>query len=303
MTITGANFAEASGVSFGSTAATSFTVNSANSITAVSPAGTGTVDVTVTGPGGTSAAGAGDRFEYVLPSSSLPPSVSTLSPSQGPSSGGTTVTITGSSLDSVTAVKFGAIAAASFTVGSNSSITAVAPAQAPGVVDVTVTNATGTSQASKRDLFTYLPASAAVTGVATATGGVLGFGASSGGLCSVKLISKRIAVQRPSRAALRLLVSGAGRCVGKLRLRVKLKAAHGRFVLKTIATAVFSAPAGRGVVIKTKLNAAGRRLLARGHGRLNASITITRVTPVPLLAQSASVRLMRVRARRAVRKH
>src|SRR6185437_15766225 len=50
VTITGANFSEATAVSFGATPAASFTVNSASSITAVSPAGTGVVDVTVTTP-------------------------------------------------------------------------------------------------------------------------------------------------------------------------------------------------------------------------------------------------------------
>ena len=47
VTITGTNFSGATAVSFGGTAATGFTVNSATSITATSPAGTGTVDVTV----------------------------------------------------------------------------------------------------------------------------------------------------------------------------------------------------------------------------------------------------------------
>ena len=50
---------------FGTTAATTFTVNSATSITATAPAGAaGTVDVTVTGPGGTSTTGAADHFTY-----------------------------------------------------------------------------------------------------------------------------------------------------------------------------------------------------------------------------------------------
>jgi hypothetical protein len=52
-------------VDFGSTAATSFTVNSATSITATSPAeSAGTVNVTVTTPGGTSATSYHDQFTY-----------------------------------------------------------------------------------------------------------------------------------------------------------------------------------------------------------------------------------------------
>ena len=63
--ITGTNFTGATAVDFGSTAATSFTVNSATSITATSPAGTGTVDVTVTTSFGTSATSSADQFTYV----------------------------------------------------------------------------------------------------------------------------------------------------------------------------------------------------------------------------------------------
>ena len=52
VTISGADFTGATAVDFGSTPATSYTVNSATSITAVSPAGSGTVEVTVTNASG-----------------------------------------------------------------------------------------------------------------------------------------------------------------------------------------------------------------------------------------------------------
>jgi hypothetical protein len=69
VTITGANFTGVAAVSFGSSPAASFTVNSATSVSAVSPAhGAGTVDVTVTGPSGTSPPVAADDFTFVLPS-------------------------------------------------------------------------------------------------------------------------------------------------------------------------------------------------------------------------------------------
>jgi hypothetical protein len=54
VTLTGTGFTGATAVSFGATAATSFTVVSATQITAVAPAGTGTVQVTLTTVGGTS---------------------------------------------------------------------------------------------------------------------------------------------------------------------------------------------------------------------------------------------------------
>lgn len=64
VTITGRNFIGASAVKFGSSEAESFTVESESSISAVSPAGTGPVQVTVSSPAGTSTGEAGDRFSY-----------------------------------------------------------------------------------------------------------------------------------------------------------------------------------------------------------------------------------------------
>jgi len=65
--ITGANLAEETSVHFGQASATSVTVNSATSITAVSPPGSGVVDVTVTTPAATSVTTQADRFTYTDP--------------------------------------------------------------------------------------------------------------------------------------------------------------------------------------------------------------------------------------------
>jgi hypothetical protein len=65
VTIEGSGFDAASTVSFGASAASSVTFNSATSITAVSPPGTGNVEVTVTTPhAGTSAPTKKDVFKY-----------------------------------------------------------------------------------------------------------------------------------------------------------------------------------------------------------------------------------------------
>jgi hypothetical protein len=64
VTVTGSNLSGATAVKFGTAAATNVTVNSPTSITATAPAGSTTVDVTVTTPGGTSRAGPGDQFTY-----------------------------------------------------------------------------------------------------------------------------------------------------------------------------------------------------------------------------------------------
>jgi hypothetical protein len=100
-----------------------------------------------------------------------PPVVSGVSPNSAPelsSACAPTVTVTG--LDFVTnqtTVKFGTVAASSVNVTSPESLTAVAPAQAAGTVDVTVTTPAGTSQTSGSDQFTYVPDTTAPTTTAT----------------------------------------------------------------------------------------------------------------------------------------
>ncbi|MDB5313637.1 MAG: hypothetical protein JWO38_7839, partial [Gemmataceae bacterium] len=169
VTITGTSFTNATAVKFGTVAAMSFTVNSATSITAVIPAGAaGAVDITVTTPGGTSAASAADRFTYAVVLA-----VGGVAPNAGPLAGGTSVTITGTNFTGATSVKFGSVAATSFTVNSPTSITAVAPAGAAGVVDITVTTPTGTSPVSVNDQFTYA-AVPAVTAIIPSAGPLAG---------------------------------------------------------------------------------------------------------------------------------
>jgi IPT/TIG domain len=62
--ITGSGFTGATAVLFGPARASEFTVESDTALVAVSPAGSGSVDVTVTTPAGTSPAVADDRFSY-----------------------------------------------------------------------------------------------------------------------------------------------------------------------------------------------------------------------------------------------
>jgi hypothetical protein len=66
VTITGTNFTSASTVRFGATTATNVSCPGTTRCTATSPAGAaGTVDITVTTPGGISATSAADQFTYV----------------------------------------------------------------------------------------------------------------------------------------------------------------------------------------------------------------------------------------------
>lgn len=83
------------------------------------------------------------------------PIVSGLNPTGGSTAGGTLVTVNGTGFTGASAVKFGATAATSFNVINDSTISAVAPAQAAGTVDVTVTTTKGTSTANNASKFTY----------------------------------------------------------------------------------------------------------------------------------------------------
>jgi hypothetical protein len=81
--------------------------------------------------------------------------VTGVSPGQGPSAGGTAVTITGHGFVAGARVRFGSAAATHVVVHSPTSITATSPAGSPGTVDVVVTTSRGTSATSPADRFTY----------------------------------------------------------------------------------------------------------------------------------------------------
>ncbi len=166
VTITGEHFTNASSVQFGSAGA-NFTVNSDTSITATSPPGSkGIVDVTVNTPGGLSATSGADQYRYILPA----PIVTKVKPAEGPGSGGTTVTITGKYFSGATAVSFGGVPAATFSVKSETAITAKSPVGS-GNIDIIVTTPSGTSATGPADLYHYAPA---ITSVSPASGPATG---------------------------------------------------------------------------------------------------------------------------------
>ncbi|MDF9407123.1 IPT/TIG domain-containing protein [Pelotomaculum isophthalicicum JI] len=238
VTISGTGLSAVSAVKFGSTAAINFTLESDTSMIAISPAGSGTVDVAVYGPGGWSATSISDQFTYVQPQARLEPAitpsggtfttsqevsinnpnstvtssvyynlnmimpgitsifyngpfnitqtttvtaavydsgtglwsapatatftkntpapvVTSINPSSGPATGGTTITITGTGLSTVTGVFFGSIPAAGFTLGTDTAMTAVSP-PGSGTVDVNVCDPGGYSSLVAGDRFTYI---------------------------------------------------------------------------------------------------------------------------------------------------
>ena len=115
------------------------------------PAGTaGLANVVVTTDGGTVTGG----FTYVAaPPAVAAPPYATVSPSSGPTSGGTPITITGTNLSGATVT----IGGAPFTVvtDNGTTITGNTPAGTAGLADVVVTTAGGTVTGG----FTYVAAS------------------------------------------------------------------------------------------------------------------------------------------------
>jgi len=84
------------------------------------------------------------------------PGISSINAGSGSIEGGTSTLITGQDLTGASAVNFGSLRAAGFTVDSDGQITAIAPPSAtPGAVDVSVTTALGTSPTVVADKFTY----------------------------------------------------------------------------------------------------------------------------------------------------
>ncbi len=148
--ISGSGFSGATGIDVGGVAAASFQVLHDWAVEAVTPPGSGILDVTVTVGGCTSPIISADRYWAW-------PIVTSISPSTGPTAGGTAVTVTGAGFTGATAVDFGTNASPSFQVVSDSEIIAASP-PAPYKVSVPVTVVTpmGTGDNSDANFLYYL---------------------------------------------------------------------------------------------------------------------------------------------------
>jgi hypothetical protein len=82
------------------------------------------------------------------------PTISSLGATSGSTTGGTSVSISGTDFAEVKSVSFGSNAASSYTVGSEGQITAISPAGAAGSVPISVTTIAGTATSSQQ--FTYV---------------------------------------------------------------------------------------------------------------------------------------------------
>lgn len=155
ITINGTGFTGLTNVRFGLGSAASFTAISDTQATAVVPTAalssiTNVRIVTISGTSATS------NLTLFAIAGSGAPSVASVTPNSGANLGGTSVTITGSNLSTVTAINFGGTPATG--VSCTTTCTATSPAGTPGLqVDVTATNPSGSSIAWLYDRFTYTP--------------------------------------------------------------------------------------------------------------------------------------------------
>jgi len=139
-------------VNFGANPATNVTCASTTQCQATAPAGTGSVTVTMRSAG--MQADGSATYSYVA-GPPPPPTLTSISPTSGPESGGTVVTVNGSGFVSgTTVVNFGANPATNVTCGSSSQCQATAP---QGTGSVTVTATVGGVPATGSATYTYIP--------------------------------------------------------------------------------------------------------------------------------------------------
>lgn len=167
VTIGGTSFQNGATVSLGGTPATNVVVVDPTTITAVTGAhAAGVVNVVVTNPDNVSGTLA-NGYTY-----GIAPTVSSVTPSSGPTAGGTNVTILGSDFQNGALVNFGGVPASNIVVNGPSSISATTPPHAAGAADVVVTNPDNLSGTLSNG-FTY-GASPTVSSVSPSTGPAAG---------------------------------------------------------------------------------------------------------------------------------
>ncbi|WP_339929198.1 putative Ig domain-containing protein [uncultured Brevundimonas sp.] len=167
--ITGSDFTGATAVTFGVNPSSGLTIDSDTQITVVSPAGTGTVDVTITTGGGTSSVNAADQFTYIA----APLTITSITPPSGATVSPAAVTIVGTNFSASGNIVTFDGAAGSVTSESATSITITPPDHGAGAVDVIVTN-TLSQSASVTSGYTYI-----APPLANAVSATVGFGSSN----------------------------------------------------------------------------------------------------------------------------
>ncbi|QIG45064.1 hypothetical protein G5V58_21910 [Nocardioides anomalus] len=155
VTLRGKHLKTAKKVLFGGSAGTSLKVASDKQLTVVSPPhAAGLVDVRVVTKAGKSAKSSLARYTFAV----VRPQVAAISPTTGPTAGGTRVTVTGTGFNAVTSVTFAGVPGTDVTVTSPTSLQVTSPPHAAGVTHINVVAAGGTSPTKNTDIFRYADA-------------------------------------------------------------------------------------------------------------------------------------------------
>ena len=138
-------------LSYGATGLPSgLSINSSTGVVTGTLTASGAYPVTVTA---TDNAGFADSASFTW--TVVGPVITRVKPSSG--GDGTKVTISGTGLAGATSVKFGSVAATSFSVnGKGTKLTVIAPANTAGTVDIVVTTGEGPTLPTTADHFTYV---------------------------------------------------------------------------------------------------------------------------------------------------
>jgi len=162
VTLFGSNFLNGGAVKVDNTTVGTTLVDATSLIFTSPTHAVGPVDITVTNPDGQS------DFRALAFSYLAPPSLTSIAPTKGPSTGGTAITLTGAAFRAGATVRLGGITAQSIGFVNSTQITCFTPSGVAGLADVAVSNSDGQTSTLVGG-FEYIPPPS-ITGVSPAQG-------------------------------------------------------------------------------------------------------------------------------------
>jgi hypothetical protein len=226
------------------------------------------------------------------------PAVSSVSPTSGPTAGGTRVAVYGSNFSAVRAVRFGTGFGAAIHVVSPTKLLVTAPAHAAGSVDIRVTTGYGMSAAHLADHFRYVapPATVAISPAADSTSGgarVAVYGSNFSRVTAVRFGAASGTSLHPV-SSTKLLITAPAHAAGPVDIRVTTaygtSAAHASdrftYVPAPVVTAV--TPSSGSVVGNDLVTVTGTNFTAATAVRFDATagMSVTVLSPTRLTVVS-----------------
>jgi hypothetical protein len=147
--INGTDLEGVTAITVGGDPCTGITANTGTSVTCTLPAGTpGDQTISLTNPGGTNTS---FTYKYIAT-----PTITSISPTEGPLNDGDPITITGTNLDGITSLKVDGLDCESISGNSSTEVTCAVPDGSAGAKTIALTNPGGT--ATKSSAYTYVEA-------------------------------------------------------------------------------------------------------------------------------------------------